>query len=172
MTKASKSGLGRRDFLRLSGAAGVVAGAALGEDHGVVTPARAATDAPPVTDIAELKDIQPGAEITFNYPDEDSPAVLLRLGDAAQGGIGPDESIVAFSLLCTHKGCVVGYKPEAKMLLCPCHWSSFDPAKAGRIVIGQASSPLPQITLRVSDAGTVQATGVEGLIYGRHTNIL
>ena len=56
------------------------------------------------------------------------------------------------------------------MLICPCHWSSFDPAKAGRMVIGQASEPLPQITLRVM-GDKVQAVGVSGLIYGRHTNI-
>jgi arsenite oxidase small subunit len=56
------------------------------------------------------------------------------------------------------------------MLLCACHWSSFDPAKAGRMVIGQASEPLPQITLQVQN-GVVRAIGVAGLIYGRHTNI-
>lgn len=167
--KTSANKLGRRDFLRLGGAAGVVAGAAIGER--VAPPAQAQSSGYPVTDVAKLADIEVGKEVTFAYPDEDSPAVLVRLDSAAQGGIGPDESIVAFSLLCTHKGCVVGYKADRKMLLCPCHWSSFDPAKGGRLIIGQASAPLPQITLRISD-GTVQAVGVDGLIYGRHTNIL
>ena len=41
-----------------------------------------------------------------------------------------------------------------------------------RIIIGQASQPLPRIELKVTDAGMVQAFGVDGLIYGRHTNIL
>jgi arsenite oxidase small subunit len=65
----------------------------------------------------------------------------------------------------------VGYRPERKLLICPCHWSSFDPAKAGQIVIGQASQSLPQIVLQVR-SGMVQAVGLNGLIYGRHTNIL
>jgi hypothetical protein len=39
------------------------------------------------------------------------------------------------------------------------------------MVIGQGSEALPQIALRVH-GNTVQAVGIEGLIYGRHTNIL
>ena len=171
MSQDKFHGLARRDFLRLGGAAGLVAGTSITE--GSVTPAAAQSAKPafPVTDIAKLADVEVGAEISFNYPDDDSPAVLLRLAESAEGGVGPEESIVAFSLLCTHKGCVVGYKPDAKMLLCPCHWSSFDPAKAGRIIIGQASAPLPQIKLQITE-DTLQAVGVDGLIYGRHTNIL
>ena len=98
-------------------------------------------------------------------------ALLSGNVDFAAGGIGPNESVVAFSLLCTHKGCPLNFKSERNMLICPCHCSSFDPAKAGRLVIGQASDPLPQITLRITD-GIVQAVGVSGLIYGRHTNII
>ena len=69
-------------------------------------------------------------------------------------------SIVAYSMLCTHKGCPVAYRPERKLLICPCHWSSFDPAKAGEMVIGQGSQALPQIVLRVQ-GDVVQAVGVE-----------
>ena len=65
----------------------------------------------------------------------------------------------------------MAYRPERKLLICPCHWSSFDPAKAGQMVIGQASQALPQIALRLQ-GNTVQAIGIEGLVYGRHTNVL
>ncbi|MBX9590925.1 MAG: arsenate reductase (azurin) small subunit [Hyphomonadaceae bacterium] len=124
----------------------------------------------PVFEVAPLAKIEVGSEIAFQYPDADSPAVLLRLDRPAEGGIGPGQSIVAYSILCTHKGCPVAFKRSHNMLLCGCHWSSFDPAKAGRMVIGQASEPLPQIALEVSN-GVVRAVGVAGLIYGRHTNI-
>ena len=109
--------------------------------------------------------------IPFTYPDANSPAVLLRLRQPAPGGVGPNDAIVAYSSLCTHKGCPVAFRPERKLLICPCHWSSFDPGKAGQMVIGQGSQALPQIALRVNGA-MVQATGVTGLIYGRETNIL
>jgi arsenite oxidase small subunit len=120
--------------------------------------------------VAPLAKIEVGAEIPFQYPDAESPAVLVRLDRPAEGGVGPGQSIVAYSALCTHKGCPVSFKKSHSMLLCACHWSSFDPAKGGRMVIGQASEPLPQISLHVSE-GVVRAIGVAGLIYGRHTNI-
>ena len=159
----------RRDFLKLGsvGVAGLVAAppAAPGAASAAETPRY------PVLTIAPLKDIGAGATISFAYPDRPSPAMLLRLTAPAVGGVGPNQEIVAYSTLCTHKGCPVAFKPERKMLICPCHWSTFDPAKAGTLVIGQASQHLPQIELRV-DNGLVQAVGVAGLIYGRHTNIV
>jgi len=93
------------------------------------------------------------------------------VGLIVTGGIGPNKDIVAYSMLCTHKGCPLNYLADRQMLVCPCHWSSFDPAKGGRLVIGQASQSLPSVQLDVAD-GMVRATGVDGLIYGRHTNIL
>lgn len=162
--------LNRRDFL-IVGTAGV-AGAV-----GLPAFARAADTAPSgtpegrVVDVAKLADVRPGAALPFAYPDPESPALLVALAGPAQGGVGPGERVVAFSQLCTHKGCPVNYLPERKMFVCPCHWSSFDPAMGGQLIIGQASESLPQIRLRVRD-GIVQATGVDGLIYGRHTNIL
>ena len=113
----------------------------------------------------------PNTIVEFVYPDEASPAVLVRLPEAGDGGVGPNREIVAYSQLCTHKGCPVAYRARHKLFICPCHWSTFDPAKAGTLVIGQASHSLPQITLRVTE-GMVQAVGVTGLIYGRHTNIV
>ena len=125
----------------------------------------------PAVDIAALATINVDMPIPFTYPDTNSPAVLLRLRQPAPGGVGPNNAIVAYSALCTHKGCHVAFRPERKLLICPCHWSSFDPAKSGQMVIGQGSQALPQIALRVQ--GTrVQATGITGLIYGRETNIL
>ena len=131
----------------------------------------AAADAYPTVDIAPLASIKVDVPIPFTYPDENSPAVLLRLRQTAAGGVGPNDAIVAYSSLCTHKGCPVAFRPERKLLICPCHWSSFDPAKAGQMVIGQGSQALPQISLRVAGP-MVQATGITGLIYGRETNIL
>lgn len=166
-----KGGLARRDFLRIGGMAGLAAGTALPQRLAPTEAAAAEAPRLPVVDVAPLTKLEPGTTVDFGYPDASSPSLLLRLDGSAEGGIGPNQSIVAFSLLCTHKGCPLNFKSERNMLICPCHWSSFDPAKAGRLVIGQASDPLPQITLRVAD-GIVQAVGISGLIYGRHTNIL
>ncbi|MEO5882076.1 MAG: arsenate reductase (azurin) small subunit [Caldimonas sp.] len=125
----------------------------------------------PTVNVTPLDAVRENTVLPFSYPDTDSPAVLLRLKGPAQGGVGPGSSIVAFSVLCTHKGCPVSYRPEHKLLICPCHWSTFDPVKGGQMVIGQGSQALPQIELRVKD-GVIQAIGINGLIYGRQTNIL
>ena len=157
----------RREFLKASGVglgAWVATQAPATAGGGSSTPY-------PVVAVAPLKTIGKGAVIAFTYPDPQSPAVLIRLDGPGRGGVGPDRDIVAYSTLCTHKGCPVAYKPERKLIICPCHWSTFDPAKAGVLVIGQASQHLPQIELGI-EGGVVQAVGVSGLIYGRHTNIV
>ena len=133
--------------------------------------AAAPTNPYPRIDIVSIDALKEEVPIAFNYPDASSPALLVQLRESAAGGVGPDKRIVAFSRLCTHKGCPVAYRPERKLFICPCHWSSFDPAKAGQMVIGQGSEPLPQIALELNGK-TVQAVGVSGLIFGRETNIL
>ncbi len=125
----------------------------------------------PILDVGNLDEIPPQTVLYFSYPDASSPAVLIRLEEAGINGVGPNNEIVAYSQLCTHKGCPVAYKAQRKMLICPCHWSTFDPSRSGTMVIGQASQALPQILLRVTD-NIVQAYGVDGLIYGRQTNII
>jgi len=161
----------RRDFIKV-GVSGV-AGAVLSSvpAHGVHSEDGSGEVEFPVLDIARLSEISPKTELQFSYPDQFSPAILIRLDGPGVNGVGPNNEIVAYSQLCTHKGCPVAYRPERKMLICPCHWSTFDPTKAGMMVIGQASQSLPQIQLRVN-AGVVQAVGVVGLIYGRQTNII
>jgi arsenite oxidase small subunit len=162
----------RRVFIKLGAgtlSAGVAYAIAPVAAHGA--DAKAPAQVVPTLNVSPLDAIKENSVIPFAYPDADSPAVLLRLKGPAQGGIGPGSSIVAFSSLCTHKGCPVSYRPEHKLLICPCHWSTFDPVKGGQMVIGQGSQALPQIELRVKD-NVVQAVGITGLIYGRQTNIL
>lgn len=158
--------LSRRELLS-AGAAGLTAGLASSS----AGPARSQTAQMPVLEVARLADLAPGRAVEFTYPDVDSPAILIVLDEPGENGIGPNRNIVAYSTLCTHKGCQVGWNAGQRMLICPCHWSSFDPAKKGRIIIGQASQGLPQIVLKV-EGDMVQATGVDGLIYGRQTNVL
>ena len=160
--------LTRRRFIQTTGAAGVGAAAS-----GVVCPGGAAAETAkyPIKQIVALDALAAGTTVPFTYPDERSPALLLRMGEEVPGGVGPDSSIVAYSTLCTHKGCPVSYKPEHSLLICPCHWSTFDPARAGGLVIGQASQPLARVELRI-ESGMAVAVGVDGLIYGRHTNLV
>ena len=163
----------RRDFLQGSMATVATASglAVLNEPNKVQAASRHVEHTFPTLNITPIASILVGAEISFDYPDEDSPALLLRLSEPVEGGIGPSEDIVAFSTLCTHKGCLFDFVSKRNVLICPCHWSSFDPSKGGRLIIGQASQSLPQIRLDQKD-GMIRAIGVDGLIYGRQTNVL
>ena len=101
-----------------------------------------------------------------------SPLVVVRLpprdldlprenaGYAAAG-------IVAFSKICTHAGCAIAlYRtplfPEAEpkpALVCPCHYSTFDPATGGTVIFGPAGRKLPMLPLRIDGRGYLRAAG-------------
>ncbi len=120
--------------------------------------------------IANIRELKTHKPIMFNYPDEKSPAVLVKIGRPAVGGVGPKKDIVAFSALCSHMGCPIQYSKGR--FVCKCHYSMFDPAKNGQTYQGHASEWLPQIRLKVDRRGNIYAEAVEGLIWGRIINLL
>jgi ubiquinol-cytochrome c reductase iron-sulfur subunit len=75
--------------------------------------------------------------------------------------------VVAFSKVCTHAGCAVTlyrsplYQPTSQPpgLVCPCHYSTFDPRRAAKVVFGPAGRPLPQLPLAIAPDDTLVAAG-------------
>ena len=170
------SGISRRKFLK-AGGAGAVGGAMApwSAGHAQSGPQQVgqATLPYPAHALGKADELEPGKPMTFNYPDEQSPCVVIRLGSPNPVGVGPDGDIVAYSRLCTHMGCPVTYASEEKTLRCPCHFTVFDPELNGQMVSGQATVNLPRVLLRYnSDDDSLHAVGVEGLIYGRQANVL
>ncbi len=110
--------------------------------------------------------------VSFMYPDNASPCALIKMGRRVPGGVGPDGDIVAYSTLCTHMGCPVIYDGQARSFKCNCHFSQFDPEMGGQMICGQATENLPQVSLAFGSDGAITATGVQGLIYGRQSNVL
>src|SRR6201987_2814946 len=78
--------------------------------------------------------------ITFNYPLDDEPNILVKLGVAVDGGVGPDKDIVAYSDICQHLGCNPtfvhpggaapfcnpSYAAKGPEMYCCCHGSIYD----------------------------------------------
>lgn len=162
--------LTRRNFVKLTGSSALVSGAAVisptakSDSHG------AAGYQPAL--VAKVPDVTMGQPAEFNYPDDASPCIALKMGEPVPGGVGPDNDIVAYSRLCSHMGCPVNYDADTATLKCPCHYSIFDPSHTGQQVCGQATQNLPQIELAYNtDDDTIQAIGVIGLIYGRQSNL-
>ena len=93
------------------------------------------------------------------------PPAQLRL-PPGRAGWAPG-GILAFSKICTHAGCAVALyrKPtfatvEAEpALVCPCHYSTFDPFTGGTVLYGPAGRPLPQLPLEIDSAGDLRAAG-------------
>jgi arsenite oxidase small subunit len=120
-----------------------------------------------VVSLAKLRVNRP---VDFAYPLTKQPSVLIDLGHAVPGGVGPKRSIVAYSLLCQHMGCPVEYRRATREFVCPCHQTQYDAERLGSIVQGLALRPLPRVLLEVK-AGAVWAVGVDGLIYGYRSNL-
>jgi ubiquinol-cytochrome c reductase iron-sulfur subunit len=101
-----------------------------------------------------------------------SPIVVVRL-DLDQLDLPRDrsdwapEGILAYSKICPHAGCAVGlYRnplfPEAESkpaLVCPCHYSTFDPAEGGTVIFGPAGRNLPQLPLEIDSRRGLRAAG-------------
>jgi arsenite oxidase small subunit len=124
----------------------------------------------PLMRVASLARLKPNQPVSFNYPLQAQPNVLIDMGQQVPGGVGPKSSIVAYSLLCQHMGCPVSYQASTRELVCPCHQTRYDPERLGSIIQGLAMTPLPRVLLRVRGNG-VWAFGVTGLIYGYRSNL-
>jgi len=160
----------RRNFL-LVGAGAIV----LSTMPGIATAVKLVTRDYPRQKIASLEDLKKDQPIEFLYPPNipSSPFFIVKLGEEAGGGAGPDNDIVAFSNLCSHMGGPLNgtYKAGHKAVgPCPLHLTTFDLIRHGMVISGHATESLPQARLEIS-GGHVYATGVMGLIYGQHDNL-
>ncbi len=124
--------------------------------------------------VASLSALKTGEPVDFAYPTEDSPVSLVKLGRPAAGGIGPDGDIVAFGTDCTHMGCPLRGAYTAEHAIfgpCACHFTTFDLAHRGMVVLGQATENLPQLILEI-DGDDIVAIGTLGIMYGFRDNLV
>ena len=94
--------------------------------------------------IAREAEVAPGSAVKFKDGGQDAVLVHLESGD-----------FVAYSAVCTHQACTVGYKNG--QLACPCHGSVFDPANGAEVVSGPAQSPLEEIPVEVKGGQVLRA---------------
>jgi ubiquinol-cytochrome c reductase iron-sulfur subunit len=98
-----------------------------------------------------------------------APIVVVRLplSEIRDRKDWAPRGIVAYSKICTHAGCAVALyrKPTfaavepRPALVCPCHYSTFDPARGGAVLFGPAGRPLPQLPLEIDRSGHLRAAG-------------
>ena len=73
--------------------------------------------------------------------------VTVMVGDHPVEVIRTDEGVTAFSLLCTHWGCVVAWVPADRRYACFCHKGLFD--ADGRVIGGAATKPMMVVPVRI-----------------------
>ena len=133
--------------------------------------------------------IKAGESLIFSYPYVCTPCFLLRLSTQASasenwpGGIGDDQTIVAFSAICSHKMSHpakpvshINYRSDAvnfndskgevqsrtQLISCCSEHSIYDPADACRVLSGPAPMPLAAIELQEDSNGNISAIGSIG----------
>lgn len=165
--------LSRRRFLILGGASVTVLGVLGSGSRAFGEAAQLVMSTYPEKRILRLSELKPQTPVEFTYPSDDVANLLIKLGERAGGGIGPDDDIVAFNTVCPHMGGPLGpdtYVPAHNVLgPCPLHLTTFDLTRHGMVVSGHATEGLPQIALEIRD-GEILAVGVMGLLYGYHEN--
>lgn len=162
----------RRRTVVLGGAAVVGGGAA------VVATTEAPADAAPwraglhlVTEDGRMlrpPDVPPGGMVNA-WPEgaighEEGPVLLLRLAGPPQPPTVldwvVDETLVAYSKVCTHAGCAVAlFRTGSDELYCPCHQAMFAADRGARPTFGPATRALPQLPMAVDAQGFLIAAG-------------
>jgi len=149
-----------------------------------ITTSAASTSLFPKVKVANVSDLQTGKWISFNYPLEETPNLIAKLGQKAQGGVGPDSDIVAFSQICQHLGCIYGfvasgaspscdssYTAPGPVGYCCCHGTVYDFVNGAKVVSGPSPRPAPQVILEFDGStGDIYATGMTApTIFGHDT---
>jgi thiosulfate dehydrogenase [quinone] large subunit len=112
-------------------------------------PAAPSTTAPAGTQIGHASQVPVGGAASFTDPKTGDPALVLQLSRGR---------FVAYDAVCPHAGCTVGYASAARLIVCPCHGSEFDPS-TGAVISPPAPRGLTPIQVAVSGNGELVVDG-------------
>jgi thiosulfate dehydrogenase [quinone] large subunit len=93
------------------------------------------------TPIGPASAVRTGNAASFRDPSNGQPAYVVH---------EPGGSFAAFSAVCTHAGCTVGFDASAQQFVCPCHGGAYS-ARTGQVVAGPPPAPLSRIQVVVHD---------------------
>lgn len=197
-----KKPFSRRAFVRMCVGAGAAVTAnprLLADPANPLQPAQKVTLVDTSGHPVHPEQLEAGVSYVFPYPYVSTPCFLINLGKEAKagpeletedgqryrwkGGVGPDQSIVAFSAICAHRMTYptpvvsfINYRPETvrytnldarsttrdNVIYCCSEGSVYDPADGGRVLGGPAPQPLAAVDLSCEADGSLAACGTYG----------
>jgi arsenite oxidase small subunit len=123
--------------------------------------------------IANVNTIQVNTPLSYYYPLDNQPNIIVKLGVAVEDGIGPDSDIISYSDLCQHLGCNPGfvapggsppcnssYVATEAVMYCCCHGSIYDLGEDAKVIGGPAPRAVPRVILGIDSTGNIYATGM------------
>jgi Rieske Fe-S protein len=144
----TQAGLARREFCNALafGSIVLIAAPSLAGQQGV---AQQRAVYYPAKRIAGAERLLPGNVLSFNYPTEHDPALLVR---------APTGEFYAYGQRCTHRACSVNYDRRTNRFECPCHRGAFE-LTTGQVLQGPPRRPLALIELELRAGSEVWAVG-------------
>ncbi len=123
-----------------SGSGGGNAGASSSPGSGASSSSGAGSSLPAnAVELASSSRLPDGQGATYTDPGDGGTDIIIRSADG---------SLTAFSAVCTHAGCTVGY--QSGEIVCPCHGATYDPT-TGSVTGGPAPQGLAPKTVLEHD---------------------
>jgi menaquinol-cytochrome c reductase iron-sulfur subunit len=118
------------------------------------------TALPPVwRPVGKVDSFKIGETVAVTYlQDSDLPWAGVTAKTAAWLRRESEDQFTAFTLSCTHLGCPVRWRPEAKLFMCPCHGGVY--YQDGTVAAGPPPHPLPRYPVRVVDGQVEILAGI------------
>lgn len=83
---------------------------------------------------------------TLTDPKTGDPAVIVHTSGS---------NFYAYDAVCSHAGCTVQYDSQQRLLVCPCHGGTFDPAHGAQVVAGPPPTPLAPLEMKIDAEGNI-----------------
>ena len=107
------------------------------------------------------------------------PGYIIRLPESARTtDLEKKDGIAVYARICPHLGCIFNFETDKKhitsaysvpegrlpnnpVFACPCHFSTYNLAEAGKVIFGPAPRPPRRFFYSITEAGDVRVTGWE-----------
>ncbi|MDQ2741033.1 MAG: Rieske (2Fe-2S) protein [Chloroflexota bacterium] len=83
---------------------------------------------------------------TLTDPKTGDPAVIVHTSGS---------NFYAYDAVCSHAGYTVQYDSQQRLLVCPCHGGTFDPAHGAQVVADPPPTPLAPLEMKIDAEGNI-----------------